>query len=156
MAILQLGLVVGALCFLYVVWASWSAGYPPEVATLRGVVAFGAVAIVAYIGELIVATAPADEQQAAQHAPERAGAAQPAAAGASAAATAARTAAANVEAAPGAVRAAAPVPAGGPALAAGEQPAALPAGQPIVAPDFGAGAVASTPEAEPTQLRPAA
>ena len=156
MAILQLGLIVGALCFLYVVWASWSAGYPPEVASLRGVVAFGAVAIVAYVGELIVVTAPGGEQQAAQHAAESGAAAPATAASASAAATAASAASANIAAAAGAGRAAAPVSAGGPALVAGEQFASLPAGEPIVAPDFDAVATSSTQEAELAQLRPAA
>jgi hypothetical protein len=56
--VLRIGLTVGALGFLYVAWRSWSAGYAPEVAFARGFVAFMAASIVAYLGELVVATAP--------------------------------------------------------------------------------------------------
>ena len=59
MPVLTLGLVGAGLAFLYVSWASWSAGYPPEVALLRGFVGFMATALVGYTGELIVATATA-------------------------------------------------------------------------------------------------
>ena len=58
MEVLRIGLILGALAFLYVSWASWDAGYPPEVAALRGGVAFMAVTIVGYLGELVVASAP--------------------------------------------------------------------------------------------------
>ena len=57
MHVLQLGLVFAGAAFLYVGWASWDAGYGPEVAIVRGLVGFMAVSFVGYIGELIVATA---------------------------------------------------------------------------------------------------
>ncbi len=64
MPVFRFGLSLAALGFLYVSWASWSAGYWPEVALLRGLVAFMAVSLVAYAGELVVATAqpPAGQQ----------------------------------------------------------------------------------------------
>ena len=58
MPILRIGLVGGALCCLYVTWASWSAGFLVEAALLRGLLAFIAMSFVAYLGELVVATAP--------------------------------------------------------------------------------------------------
>jgi len=58
MIVLKLGLYLAVVGWGWVSWASWSAGYPPEVALLRGMVAFGAVSLLAYAGELIVATAP--------------------------------------------------------------------------------------------------
>ena len=58
MLVLQLGLYLAAAAWAWIAWASWSAGYPPEVALLRGMVAFGAVSLLAYVAELIVATAP--------------------------------------------------------------------------------------------------
>lgn len=145
MVILRLGLIVGSLAFLYVGWASWSAGYPPEVASVRGVVAFMAVTIVAYFGELVVATAPEQHQPAAsstdRSTPATAGAAAPAAPAGAASATAGDAAGITTPSAP--------------ALAGAEQLASLTAGEPIVAPDFGA-AAQSMAEAEPVELRPAA
>lgn len=72
MPMLTLGLTAAGLAFLYVSWASWSAGYPPEVALLRGLVGFMAAALVGYAGEFIVATAPprAAEQPAAAEQPQ--------------------------------------------------------------------------------------
>ena len=58
MPILKIGLVGGALACLYVTWASWSAGYQIEAALLRGLLSFMAMSFVAYLGELVVATAP--------------------------------------------------------------------------------------------------
>jgi hypothetical protein len=58
MPVLGLGLTVSGLGFLAVSWESWSAGFPVEVALLRGLIAFMAINFVAYVGELIVATAP--------------------------------------------------------------------------------------------------
>lgn len=58
MAVMHLGLVCSGLAFLYVGWASWSAGYTPEVAALRALVAFMAVNFVGYMGQLIVVTQP--------------------------------------------------------------------------------------------------
>ncbi len=74
MPVLTLGLAAAGIAFLYVSWASWSAGYPPEVALLRGLVGFMATALVGYVGEFIVATAPpgAAEQPAAAEQPQSA------------------------------------------------------------------------------------
>ena len=58
MPILRLGLVLGTLAFLYVAWASFRAGYPVETALVRGGLSFMALSFVAYLGELVVATAP--------------------------------------------------------------------------------------------------
>lgn len=58
MPVLRLGLVFAVLGCAYVAWASWAAGYPPEVALVRGMIAFMAFSLVAYIGELVIATAP--------------------------------------------------------------------------------------------------
>ncbi len=58
MAVMHLGLAISGIAFLYVGWASWSAGYTPEVAAVRALVAFMAVNFVAYIGQLIVVTQP--------------------------------------------------------------------------------------------------
>lgn len=58
MLVLKIGLYFAAAAWCWVSWSSWSAGYPAEVALLRGMVAFGAVSFLAYLGELIVATAP--------------------------------------------------------------------------------------------------
>lgn len=58
MPILRIGLLLGALGFLYVSWASYDAGFPVEVALVRGVLSFMALGFVAYLGELVVATAP--------------------------------------------------------------------------------------------------
>ena len=55
---LQLSLLIAGLAFLYVGGVSWNAGYGPEVAVLRGLLAFMAVSAVGYVGALIVATAP--------------------------------------------------------------------------------------------------
>ncbi len=63
MPVLQLGLTFAGVAFLYVSWASWAAGYGPDVAVLRGLIAFMAVSLVGYIGELIIATAPPSAQQ---------------------------------------------------------------------------------------------
>ena len=57
MPVLQLGLAFAGVAFLYVSWASWEAGYGPDVAVLRGLIAFMAVSLIGYIGELIIATA---------------------------------------------------------------------------------------------------
>lgn len=64
MVVLKLGLYLAAAAWAWVSWASWSAGYPQEVALLRGMVAFGAVSLLAYAGELVVATAPPIAQDA--------------------------------------------------------------------------------------------
>ena len=62
MPMLKLALIGGACACAYVSWASWSAGYPPEIALTRGVVAFMAVSLLGFIGELTAARRrPADE-----------------------------------------------------------------------------------------------
>ena len=63
MPVLQLGLAFAGVAFLYVSWASWEAGYGPDVAVLRGLIAFMAVSLIGYIGELIIATAPPPAQR---------------------------------------------------------------------------------------------
>ena len=54
---LKLGLMLGGIAFLWVSWASWSAGYPPEIAAVRGLIGFMAICTVAYFAELVVSTA---------------------------------------------------------------------------------------------------
>ena len=61
---LRLSLMVGGVAALYVGIASWSAGYPAELAIVRGVLGFMAVTFVGYVAELIVATAPPAEADA--------------------------------------------------------------------------------------------
>ena len=63
MFVLRLGLMLAGVAFLYAGWASWSAGYGPEIAVVRGLVAFIAVSLVGYVGELIVATAAPPSQR---------------------------------------------------------------------------------------------
>ncbi len=63
MPVLQLGLACAGVAFLYVSWASWAAGYGPDVAVLRGLIGFMAVSLIGYVGELIIATAPPPAQQ---------------------------------------------------------------------------------------------
>lgn len=58
MGVLRLGLIVAALAFVYVTSASWAAGYYPEIAMFRGLLAFMAVSFIGYLGELVVATTP--------------------------------------------------------------------------------------------------
>lgn len=58
MLLLRLGLYAAAIGALYATWASSQAGYPLEVALLRGLLAFMAISAIAYIAELIVVTAP--------------------------------------------------------------------------------------------------
>jgi len=58
MLILRIALFIAAAAALLVAVASSLAGFPPEAAILRGVLAFMAVSFVGYIGELVVATAP--------------------------------------------------------------------------------------------------
>ena len=53
---LRLGLTVAAMGFLIVTIASSRAGYPMEIALVRGLLAFMALSFVAYLGELVIAT----------------------------------------------------------------------------------------------------
>lgn len=64
MAVLSVGLVVGAVVGAFVSGGSLDRGFPIEVAMVRGVVAFMALAFVGYLGELIVVTAPPRERDA--------------------------------------------------------------------------------------------
>ncbi len=57
MPMLKLALISGACACLYVAWASWAAGYPPEIALTRGVIAFMAVSLLGFIGELTASRA---------------------------------------------------------------------------------------------------
>lgn len=58
MVILRAGLYLGSGIALLATWLSLGAGYPMEVATLRGLLAFMASGTVAYLAELVVMTAP--------------------------------------------------------------------------------------------------
>ena len=58
MLVLRFGLTVAALMFLGAFVLGMRAGFPPELALVRAVVAFMAVSFIAYVGELIIATAP--------------------------------------------------------------------------------------------------
>ena len=58
MAVLRLGLTIAALGFLIATIGSVRAGYPLEIALVRGLLSFMALSFVAYLGELIVVTVP--------------------------------------------------------------------------------------------------
>ena len=58
MFVLRLGLTIAALAFLGSFVLGIRAGFPPELALVRAALVFMAVSFVAYVGELIVATAP--------------------------------------------------------------------------------------------------
>ncbi len=58
MILLRMGLYLSVAMASMATWLSWQAGYPMEVAFVRGVVAFMAVSFVAYLAELVVITAP--------------------------------------------------------------------------------------------------
>lgn len=55
---MRLGLQAAALVCVAASVASWAAGYPLDIALLRGVIAGVAVGIVGYLVELVVATSP--------------------------------------------------------------------------------------------------
>lgn len=61
MLIMRLGLTVAALGFLIATIGSMRAGYPAEMALVRGLLSFMALSFVAYLGELVVVTAPLPE-----------------------------------------------------------------------------------------------
>ncbi len=46
MVVMKLGLYAAALTFLGVTWASWSVGYAPELALVRGLLGFMAMTTV--------------------------------------------------------------------------------------------------------------
>jgi len=56
--VLRLGLTIAAITFVGSFVLGLRAGFPAELAVVRAVLAFMAVSFVAYLGELIVATAP--------------------------------------------------------------------------------------------------
>lgn len=58
MAVLRVGLAIAGLGFLIATVASFRAGYPLEMALVRGLLSFMALSFVAYLGELVVATTP--------------------------------------------------------------------------------------------------
>jgi hypothetical protein len=55
---MRLGLQAAALVFLAASAASWVAGYPPDIALLRGMIAGTAVGFGGFLIELLVATSP--------------------------------------------------------------------------------------------------
>lgn len=61
MLIMRLGLVIAGLGFLIATVGSMRAGYPAEMALVRGLLSFMALSFVAYLGELVVVTAPLPE-----------------------------------------------------------------------------------------------
>ena len=58
MVVLRLGLTIAALAFVWAFVLGLRAGFPPELALVRAALVFMAVSFVAYVGELIIATAP--------------------------------------------------------------------------------------------------
>jgi len=56
MVVMRLGLTVAALGFLIATIGSMRAGYPAEIALVRGLLSFMALSFVAYLGELVVVT----------------------------------------------------------------------------------------------------
>ncbi len=58
MLILRAGLYISIAMAVLATWLSSSSGYPIEVAMVRGLLAFMAGSLVAYVAELIVMTAP--------------------------------------------------------------------------------------------------
>ncbi|MFA7250109.1 MAG: hypothetical protein WC273_10820 [Dehalococcoidia bacterium] len=62
MAFLQMGLIIAAVAGAFVAGGALDAGFPVEVAIVRGAVAFMAVAFAGYLGELVIVTAPRRER----------------------------------------------------------------------------------------------
>lgn len=58
MPVLRLGLSIAAMAFLGSFVLGMRAGFPPELALVRAALVFMAVSFIAYVGELIIATAP--------------------------------------------------------------------------------------------------
>ena len=65
MVVMKFGLYAAALTFMGVTWVSWSVGYTPELALVRGLLAFMAMTAVGYVGAIVVVTAPRVAQTAA-------------------------------------------------------------------------------------------
>lgn len=57
MLLLQAGLVAATVVCLFVTGGALDRGFPIEVALLRGLLAFMAIALLAYVSELVVSTA---------------------------------------------------------------------------------------------------
>ncbi|MFN8638341.1 MAG: hypothetical protein U0360_02520 [Dehalococcoidia bacterium] len=58
MPMLKLALIAGACGCLCVSYASWVAGFPPEIALTRGVAGFMAFSLLGFFAELITADRP--------------------------------------------------------------------------------------------------
>ena len=58
MIVMKIGLYAGSLAFVGVTWSSWSVGYAPELALVRGLLGFIAMTAVGYVGAIVVVTAP--------------------------------------------------------------------------------------------------
>ncbi len=58
MTLLRYGLYIAVAFAVLATWQSTAAGYPIEVALLRGLIAFMASSLVAYFAELVIMTAP--------------------------------------------------------------------------------------------------
>ena len=56
--LMRIGLLLAAFACVGAAAASWFAGYPPETAIVRGVVAWAAIAFVGLVAEAIVAGTP--------------------------------------------------------------------------------------------------
>jgi len=59
MLVMRFGLMVAALGFLVATVGSVRAGYPIEMALVRGLLSFMALSFVGYLGELVIATSGA-------------------------------------------------------------------------------------------------
>lgn len=68
MAFLAMALVIGAVSGAFVAGGALDQGFAIEVALVRGVVAFTAIAFAGYLGELVIVTAPRREEKAAPRA----------------------------------------------------------------------------------------
>ncbi len=68
MPMLKLALIAGACGCVCVSYASWVAGFPPEVALTRGVAGFMAFSLLGFFAELLAAEKPAELPLGAQRA----------------------------------------------------------------------------------------
>ena len=57
MLVFKLALLAGACACVVVAGTSWNAGYPPEIALTRGVVAFVAMSVLGFLGQLTASRA---------------------------------------------------------------------------------------------------
>lgn len=58
MPMLRAALYGAAAASLYVMYVSWHSGFAPEIAVVRGVIAFMVIAFIGYLAELVVSTVP--------------------------------------------------------------------------------------------------